>query len=249
MTASSTSAAIRRGLLTETSTPHWSVNSHSFSARLTRATTRLTANSVLASSDTHQVDLVVAGGGDHDVAGLQAAPPAGWPARTRRPAPTRPAARAPAAASRRLPLDQHDLVAVVDQLGGDGPADVAGSGDRDAHDQCPPSGVAPVILRDRVDHVVGDQHEDLVAVLQHGGRGGQRAEAEPHDVRDPAAGRLLQRRSAVADPVRVQRHLDDRDRCWSGRATARCCASGIRWRSIRSAVQRTVATVGMPSRS
>ena len=57
MTASSTSAAITRGLLTATSTPHCSVNSHSFSARLTRATTRGTANSVLASSDTTRLTL------------------------------------------------------------------------------------------------------------------------------------------------------------------------------------------------
>ena len=57
VTASSTSAAIRRGLLTATSTPHCSVNSHSFSARFTRATTRGTANSVLASSDTTRLTL------------------------------------------------------------------------------------------------------------------------------------------------------------------------------------------------
>ena len=33
----------------------------------------------------------------------------------------------------RLALDQQHLVAVAQQLGGDGPADVAGSGDGDAH--------------------------------------------------------------------------------------------------------------------
>ena len=56
-TASSTSAAISRGLDTATSTPHCSVNSHSFVGSLTRATTRRTANSVLASSDTTRLTL------------------------------------------------------------------------------------------------------------------------------------------------------------------------------------------------
>ena len=56
-TASSTTAASSRGEDTETSTPHDSLNSHSFLGWLTRATTRGTPNSVLASSDTTRLTL------------------------------------------------------------------------------------------------------------------------------------------------------------------------------------------------
>ena len=117
---------------TATSTPHASVNSHSLRGSLTRPTTRPTANSVLASSDDHQVDLVVAGAGDHHVAGLQAGvlqqrdlagvgqhPLGGLdPARLDR---------------LRVPVDQHHLVAVLDQLTGDRPTHRAGSRDGDPH--------------------------------------------------------------------------------------------------------------------
>ena len=50
-TASSTSAVSRCGVETATSTPHISLNIHSFFGLLTRATTRGTANSCLASSE------------------------------------------------------------------------------------------------------------------------------------------------------------------------------------------------------
>ncbi|CKR91852.1 Uncharacterised protein [Mycobacterium tuberculosis] len=49
MTASSISDASMRGVDTATSTPQASLNSHSLRGSLTRATTRGTANSVLAS--------------------------------------------------------------------------------------------------------------------------------------------------------------------------------------------------------
>ena len=52
LTASSTRAVIRCGVETLTSTPHWSLNIHSFFGLLTRATTRGTPNSCLASSET-----------------------------------------------------------------------------------------------------------------------------------------------------------------------------------------------------
>src|SRR5690625_6115481 len=52
VTASSTSADIKRGVDTSTSTPHASLNNHSLLGWLTRATVRGTANSVLASSET-----------------------------------------------------------------------------------------------------------------------------------------------------------------------------------------------------
>src|SRR5690606_29248414 len=57
LTASSTSADIRRGVETATSTPHDSLNSHSFFGLLTRATTRGTPYSVLASSETTRLTL------------------------------------------------------------------------------------------------------------------------------------------------------------------------------------------------
>ena len=57
MTASSTSAVIRRGVETATSTPHASSNIHSFLGLLTRATVRGTPNSVLASSETTRLTL------------------------------------------------------------------------------------------------------------------------------------------------------------------------------------------------
>src|SRR5262249_56245314 len=57
LTASSTRADIRRGVETATSTPQASLNSHSFLGLLTRATTRGTPYSVLASSETTRLTL------------------------------------------------------------------------------------------------------------------------------------------------------------------------------------------------
>jgi hypothetical protein len=57
LTASSTSAVIRRGVDTATSTPQASSNIHSFRGLLTRATVRGTPNSVLASSETTRLAL------------------------------------------------------------------------------------------------------------------------------------------------------------------------------------------------
>src|SRR5262245_10677021 len=57
LTASSTSAESRRGVETATSTPHDSLNSHSFLGWLMRATTLGTPYSVLASSDTTRLTL------------------------------------------------------------------------------------------------------------------------------------------------------------------------------------------------
>ncbi len=57
LTASSTRADIRRGVETATSTPHDSLNSHSFLGLLTRATTRGTPYSVFASSETTRLTL------------------------------------------------------------------------------------------------------------------------------------------------------------------------------------------------
>ena len=57
LTASSTSAVIRRGIDTATSTPQASSNIHSFLGLLTRATVRGTPYSVFASSDTTRLTL------------------------------------------------------------------------------------------------------------------------------------------------------------------------------------------------
>ena len=64
VTASSTSADMIRGVETATSTPHASLNSHSFFGWLTRATVRGTRELGLGQQRDDQVDLVVAGGGD-----------------------------------------------------------------------------------------------------------------------------------------------------------------------------------------
>src|SRR6202022_4845766 len=57
LTASSTRAESSRGVETATSTPQDSLNSHSFLGWLTRATTRGTPYSVLASSETTRLTL------------------------------------------------------------------------------------------------------------------------------------------------------------------------------------------------
>src|SRR6266568_4595263 len=59
-------------------------------------------------------------------------------------------------------------------------------------------------------HVVGDQHEDLVTVLDQGRRGRQGTDAEAHHVRHPGAGRLLQHAYRPADPAGVHGYLGDR---------------------------------------
>ena len=66
-TASSTSAVSRCGVDTDTSTPHISLNIHSFFGLLTRATTRGTRELLLGEQRDHEVVLVVAGDGGDDV--------------------------------------------------------------------------------------------------------------------------------------------------------------------------------------
>ena len=56
-----------RGMQTETSTPHDSLNSHWFFALFTRAMTRGTANSCFDSKGDNEIVLVVSGGSDDDV--------------------------------------------------------------------------------------------------------------------------------------------------------------------------------------
>src|SRR5262249_12430517 len=89
----------------------------------------------------HQVDLVVAGGRDHHVAVLQAgllqaghlAGVGQHPFGLRHDVPLEVAL---------VPFEQHHLVAVLHQLGGDRPADRAGAGDGDPHQWLPSGGAA-----------------------------------------------------------------------------------------------------------
>ena len=251
MTASSTSAAIRRGLLTETSTPHWSVKSHSFSARLTRATTRGTANSVLASSESTRLTL----------SSPVAATTTSQLARSAscRLASSQQSARIHSAVGhplraqrRRLPLDQqHGVPFSISSWAIERPTLPAPAMATliVLYTSQALAGSVPVISVTLADHVVGHQHEDLVAVLQHGRRRGQRADAEPHDERGAGTAGLLERPHRLGRSSRGAAAPRRWTPCWSGRATAPRCPRGTRWRSIRSAVHRTVATVGMPSRS
>ena len=132
-TASSTSAVSSWGVETETSTPQLSLKSHWFFELLTRATTRGTANSCLASSEIDQVVLVVAGGGHHHV-------DVGDAGRSREDTSQASAATQVTPRRRAQPLDQlgvlledHHVVAVGVQVLRDGGADAAGAGDHDPH--------------------------------------------------------------------------------------------------------------------
>src|SRR5215471_2689806 len=73
-----------------------------------------------------------------------------------------------------------------------------------------PLGAGRCDLGYRMHHVIGDEHEDLVSVLEQGRRGGEHTEAEAHDVRHPRAGGLLQGLDRPGDPRLVHRYFDDR---------------------------------------
>src|SRR5690349_2369352 len=66
-------------------------------------------------------------------------------------------------------------------------------------------------LRHWTDHVVGHEHEHLVAVLQQRRAGRQLAEAEAHQVRDAGSGGVLDGLHRPADPGRMQADLHDGD--------------------------------------
>ena len=146
-TASSTSAVSRCGVDTATSTPHISLNIHSFFGLFTRATTRGTPNSCLASSEIDEVVLVVAGDGGHHVGLVDARPRPARRPRRRRPATTaRPRGssvgqrpRAPRSASFSTISTSWPPLC---ELLGDERADAAAAGDDDPH-QCPPALTGP----------------------------------------------------------------------------------------------------------
>ena len=252
MTASSTSADMIRGVETSTSTPQASLNSHSFLGWLTRADGAGHAELGLGQQRGDEVGLVVAGRGDDDVALVEAGPPpARRSRRSRRAATRRPGTRSGLIAARVLVDEQH-LVAVVEQLAGDRAADrcrlrrwrrasVASSG---------PVGRSTGVDAASAFSLAHDQVEQ-VALLDHAcPASGSMPSPSRSDTGDPGAGRRLE----LVDRASP----DPRRRCsgtWSttdraGRvaeARARRPAGSSR-RSIWSAVQCTVATVGMPSR-
>src|SRR5262249_43314392 len=146
LTASSTSAESRRGVETATSTPHDSLNSHSFLGSLMRATTLGTPYSVLASSETTRLTLSSGGGDDH-VAPLQRGLVQRGDLTRVREEPLGPGH----GVNRDRPgvlVDEQDLVPVIQQLTGDRAADRAGARNRDPHQPDPfPCDVSPGLLR------------------------------------------------------------------------------------------------------
>src|SRR5262249_48482931 len=190
-----------------------------------------------------QVDLVVAGGGHHDIAArqvglLEAGQLAGvgeHPFGVRHPRRHELA---------RIALDQHDLVAIVDQLLGDGAATVARAGDRDLH-HCAPSGGAPVTF-------VTPATMSSVTSMNTWSPSCTRVDAVgsvpmPKRIRYATRAPLASsnaRRGRPTHPAWTGTSMIDTELVGSRHSSA--AFSATRWRSIRSAVQRTVATVGMP---
>src|SRR5262249_54963000 len=148
----------------------------------------------------------------------------------------------------RHPLDEHDLVTVIDQLGRDGPSHVAGSGNGDPHGQCPPSDVPPAILATA-------SAMASVTSMNTWSPSWMTVEAVGSV---PTPKRMMY---AARVPVASSSSLSFRPiQSWFtttsmietvlvGSRHSSVFASGTSWRSMRSAVHRTVATVGMPSRS
>ena len=132
-TASSTSAVSSCGVDTETSTPQLSLNSHWFFGWLTRAITRGTANSCLASSEITRLS------SSSPVAATTtstvARPAASREAPRRRRRRPRCTSRSPRDALDEVGvlLDEQDVVAAVVEVLGDGGPDAAGAGDGDLH--------------------------------------------------------------------------------------------------------------------
>ena len=149
--------------------PSDSSNIHSFFGWLTRATTRGHAVLGLGQQRDDEVDLVVAGGGDHDLAA-----PAGRPRRATAISQASADAATSAPGTTRAGLGGSRSMSstswpLPSELAGDGAADLAGTGDGDAHQR--PSGPlgedGGELRRGRVGV---DQDVDEVAVLHDGVR-------------------------------------------------------------------------------
>ena len=190
LTASSTRAAISRGVDTATSTPQASSNIHSFLGLLTLATTRGTPNSVLASSETTRLTL------SSPVAATttsQLARPASSSASiSQASACSRLAVRhllhrAPGRRSRSTSSTWCSLRSSSRAM--DRPRR-AGSGDDDAHGWPSGSVGEGVRRRGRAPRWRGPRaaaQVEQVAVLVHGVRARKQTVAEAGEVRDPAA--------------------------------------------------------------
>ena len=141
LTASSTSAVIRCGVETATSTPHRSLNIHSFFGLFTRATTRGHAELLLGEQRHDEVVLVVTGDRGDDLGLLDAAPTPACRARRRRPRTTSTPAGSPGATcladDAAVVVDDGHVVPGAVQLLGDEAADAAPAGDHDAHVSAP----------------------------------------------------------------------------------------------------------------
>src|SRR6201994_645841 len=192
-----------------------------------------------------QVDLVVAGGGDDRVAAVQRglvqrADLAGVGQQ-----PLRPGQAVGLDRLGRLVDEQH-LVPALQQLTGDGPADRAGSGDRDPH-QRPPSGPAESTSETRS----SSSSRAMTWITS------------PSCNTVPGLGTMAspsRSTNAIRVPAVISTALTFSPSHFSEKATSArttlpvgsrhsgSAPSGSSLRSIWSAVQRTVATVGMPSR-
>ena len=244
LTASSTRADMMRGVDTETSTPHDSLNSHSLLGWLTRPTVRGTANSVLASSEITRLALsspVEAMTTSQRckaglVEGRQLAGVGEQPFGVR---------HAVGLDRPWVLVDEQHLVAVLEQLGGDRATDGAGSGDRDAH-QCS-SGPLSMAAETTAASASGMTRWSMSPSWKTRFGAGHHRLAEPGEERDLGAD-LLEGPDLAADPG--VGHLGSTSIRISPDASRHSGSepSGSSRRSIWSAVQRTVATVGMPSR-
>ena len=209
LTASSTRADSNRGVETATSTPHDSLNSHSLFGWLIRATTRGHPVLGLGQQRHDQVDLVVAGGRDDDVAAVQRGL----------------VQRADLAGVREQPLgagqavrldrlgrlvDEQDLVPVLEQFPGDGAADRTGPGYRDAH-QRPPSGPmenSSVIRSSSSSWAITCSTSPSCSTVR---RGRDHGLAEPVDEGDAGVRGQLDRLDLLAEPPVGEGHLGQHD--------------------------------------
>ena len=188
---------------------------------------RGTPNSVLASSEMTRLALSSPVAAIDHVAGVEARPPR---ARTS----SQASASSHSAPGTRLgldrmrvPVDQQDLVTVLDQLAGDRAADVAGAGDGDAHRQSPFGAAAEDRLDRRPGVVVGAPRR------RAGRRPGTRS---PRSGRCPSPSRARKATRAPAWPLiwsmvrptqaAVDVHLGRRGPCRTGRATRGSAPAG-----------------------
>ena len=223
-TASSTSAVSSWGVETETSTPQLSLKSHWFFGWLTRATTRGTANSCLASSEitrlsssspvaatTTSTVASPAASSDDDLAGV-----GGDPGDVE--------GRAQPLDELGVLLEDQHLVAVGVQVRGDGGADAAGAGDGDLHDAA--SSRAALgrgrRRRARCQRVVEHGEVQDVALLADELAGVEPGHAGAGDGDELSAARAPRgRASGRPGPGLGQRALDERERARWRRTTRR----------------------------